>query len=83
VNFGHRLQSFDWSVRPPSGVWIEGHLYWTMLARRGLFNARAVLSEVAKEIQYFHVAAGEIPLVGVDLRINHLAPSGMTPTGVA
>src|SRR5262249_55930733 len=66
VNFNHRLQSFDWSVRPPSGVWIEGHLYWTMLARRGLYNARAVLSEIAKEIQYFHVAAGEIPLVGVD-----------------
>jgi NADH-quinone oxidoreductase subunit G len=83
VNFGHRLQSFDWSIRPPAGVWIEGHLYWTMLARRGLYNARAVLAEVAKEIQYFHVAAGEIPLVGVDLRINHLAPTGMMPTGVA
>src|SRR5262249_45996014 len=31
VNFNHRLQSFTWAIRPPAGVWVEGHLYWAML----------------------------------------------------
>jgi NADH-quinone oxidoreductase subunit G len=73
VNFAHRLQSFDWAIRPPAGVWIEGHLYWTMLGKRGLYNARSVLSEVAGEIIAFNSAAGKIPTVGIDLRVNQLA----------
>ncbi len=73
VNFAHRLQSFDWAIRPPAGVWIEGHLYWTMLGKRGLYNALAVLSEVANEISAFSAASGEIPTVGIDLRVNQLA----------
>ena len=73
VNFADRLQSFDWAIRPPAGVWIEGQLYWTMLGRRGLYNARAGADEVAKEIIAFSAAAGEIPLVGIDLRVNQLA----------
>ena len=76
VNFNHRLQSFDWAIRPPAGVWIEGHLYWTMLGKRGLYNPRSVLSELAGEIIAFNVAAGEIPEVGIDLRVNQLATAG-------
>ncbi len=26
VNFNDRLQSFDWAIRPPAGVWVEGPL---------------------------------------------------------
>ncbi len=73
VNFAHRLQSFTWAIRPPAGVWVEGQLYWAMLAKRGLFNAREVMSEVAAEIVAFSAAAETVPLVGIDLRVNQLA----------
>ena len=43
--------------------WHEGRLY----------NARQVLSEVAGQIGYFHVAGGPIPDVGVNLKVNLLA----------
>ncbi len=36
VNFNHRLQSFDWAIRPPAGVWTEGQLLWRLLNRPGL-----------------------------------------------
>lgn len=73
VNYADRLQSFDWSVRPPAGTRVEGYVYWRMLGRTGLYNAPAVLQEVAREIGYFAAASGEIPSVGVDLRVNQLA----------
>jgi NADH-quinone oxidoreductase subunit G len=73
VNYAHRLQSFTWAIRPPEGVWIEGHLYWTMLGMRGLYNARKVMDEAVREIIAFAAAADEVPLVGVDLRVNQLA----------
>jgi NADH-quinone oxidoreductase subunit G len=76
VNFADRLQSFDWAIRPPAGVWIEGHLYWRLLARKGLYNPRSVLGEVAAEIIYFAAAGGEISPVGVDLKVNLLAGNG-------
>jgi hypothetical protein len=47
VNFADRLQSFEWAIRPPAGVWVEGSLYWRLLGRKGLYNPRAVLSEAA------------------------------------
>ena len=73
VNFAHRLQSVRWAVRPPTGAWVEGALYWRLLNMNGLYRARTVLDEVAAEIPSFAVAAEEIPAVGVDLRINQLA----------
>ena len=45
----------------------------TMLGMRGLYNARKVMDEVAHEIIAFAAAADEVPLVGVDLRVNQLA----------
>ena len=76
VNFAHRLQSFTWAIRPPAGVWVEGDLYWTMLGMRGLYNPRKVLDEVAAEIMAFSAAGGDVPAVGVDLRVNQLAAVG-------
>ena len=72
VNFADRLQSFRWSVRPPAGVMPEGALYWRLAGRQGLYNARSVLQEIAREIGYFGAAAGDIPDVGVDLKVNQL-----------
>jgi NADH-quinone oxidoreductase subunit G len=77
VNFAGRLQSFDWAILPPQGVWVEAQLYWALLGKRGLYNARAVLSEIALEIIAFSAAVDEIPLVGVDLRVNQLATAGV------
>jgi NADH-quinone oxidoreductase subunit G len=68
VNRQERLQTMLWSVRPPSGVRSEGSLLWEMLGREGLFNARSVLDEVAREIGYFAAAQPPVPDLGVDLK---------------
>jgi NADH-quinone oxidoreductase subunit G len=74
VNFADRLQSFDWAIRPPAGVWVEGNLYWRMLGMDGMYQPRRVLEEVASEIGYFSAAGGApVPEVGVDLKVNLLA----------
>jgi NADH-quinone oxidoreductase subunit G len=73
VNFADRIQSFSWAVRPPAGVRVEGSVYWTLLKMPGMFKARRVLEEMAREILYFHVAGAGVPAVGVDLKSNLLA----------
>jgi anaerobic selenocysteine-containing dehydrogenase len=82
VNFGDRLQSFTWAVRPPAGVRVEGGVYWQLLAMPGMYKARRVLDEVAGEILYFHVAGAPVPPVGVDLKSNLLA-TGSAENGAA
>ncbi|HUT11030.1 MAG TPA: 2Fe-2S iron-sulfur cluster-binding protein [Thermoguttaceae bacterium] len=73
VNRGDRLQSAPWAIRPPAGVRTEGSLFWELLGRAGLYDARAVLNEVAREILYFSAALGPLPDVGIDLKVNLLA----------
>ena len=73
VNHAHRLQSFKWSIRPPAGVMVEGQLYWRLLGRAGMYNARRVLDDVAREIIDFAVAAQPVPELGIDLRMNQIA----------
>ncbi len=73
VNVADRLQSFRWAIRPPQGVWVEGPLYWRLLDKSGLFNARAVLDELGAKIPYFHMAVGGVHPHGVDLKLNQLA----------
>ena len=73
VNRHDHLQSVRWVVRPPAGVRPEGSLFWELLGREGLYNAPAVLGELAREITYFHVAGGPIPELGVNLKVNLLA----------
>ena len=73
VNGHNRLQSFDWAVRPPCGVATEGHLFWRLDGRQGMYDAGKVREEVAREIAFFAPAAGSIPEVGVDLKGNLLA----------
>jgi NADH-quinone oxidoreductase subunit G len=83
VNYSDRLQSFDWAIRPPAGVWIEGHLYWRLLGRKGMYNPRTVLSEVTAEIIYFAAAGGDVSPVGVDLKVNLLASGNGATTPAA
>jgi NADH-quinone oxidoreductase subunit G len=73
VNCQDRLQSFDWAIRPPAGAMIEAHVYWRLLRRSGLCQAPLVLREVAREIGYFSAAIGQVPEVGIDLKVNQLA----------
>ena len=73
VNHADRLQSFSWAIRPPLGVRAEAGLYWQLLGRERMYRAHEVLGEIAREITYFAAADGEIPSVGVDLKVNQLA----------
>lgn len=73
VNHADRLQSVRRAIRPPSGVRTEASVCWELLGRKGLYNARAVLDEVAREILYFSNAVGPVPETGVDLKGNLLA----------
>jgi len=73
VNRDDHLQSVRWAIRPPRGVRPEGTVFWELLGNPGLYQARDVLTQLAAEIGYFHVAAGPIPEGGVNLKINLLA----------
>ena len=73
VNIADRLQSVRWAVRPPTGVLTEGQLYWRLLQRTGLFNAKQLLNEIAAQIPYFSAAGGGVHEHGVDLKVNQLA----------
>jgi hypothetical protein len=44
-----------------------------LLGRKGLYNSRAVLEEIAREILYFSAIVGPVPETGIDLRANLLA----------
>jgi len=74
VSATDRLQSFRWAVRPPAQVLPEGPLLWRLSGRHGLYRASQVLAEVAREHAYFAAAAEGVPEVGVDLKVQLLAP---------
>ena len=73
VNHADRLQSFTWAIRAPAGVLTEGQLYWRLRQQPGLYKARRVLDDLARETAYFHAASGPVPPHGVDLKVNQLA----------
>jgi NADH-quinone oxidoreductase subunit G len=73
VNRFDHLQSVAWAIRPPVDVRPEGPLYWELLGRPGLYNNRAVLNEVARDIMYFSAVVEPVPETGIDLRSNLLA----------
>jgi len=75
VNRHHRLQWLQRAVRPPLGSRCVGMVFWELSGRTGVYQPRTVLAELAAELPYFSAATGEIPDVGVDLRVNQLAPS--------
>jgi NADH-quinone oxidoreductase subunit G len=73
MNRSDRLQTSNVAVRPPWGVRAEGGLLWQMLGRKGLYNSRAVLDDLSREVLYFAPAAGPLPEIGLDMKINKLA----------
>jgi len=73
VNRHDHLQSVRRAIRPPAGVRSEGSLLWELSGRQGLYDAPAVLAELATEISYFRAAARGVPEGGVQLKINLLA----------
>jgi NADH-quinone oxidoreductase subunit G len=73
VNHNDRLQSFEWAIRPPSGVMTEGQLLWKMTGRGGMYRGPEILREVARSISNFSAASDAVPPDGVDLRVNLLA----------
>ncbi|MBN2578029.1 MAG: 2Fe-2S iron-sulfur cluster binding domain-containing protein [Pirellulales bacterium] len=76
VNHADQLQIVPAAVRPPLGVRTEASLYWELLGRKGMFQARKVLDEIAREIIYFSAAIGPVPETGIDLKSNLLAEGG-------
>ena len=72
VNYGDRLQTFTWAIRPPRGLMTEAQLFWRLLNEPGLFNADRVREEVARRFVYFSAASIPPPDVGVDLKVNQL-----------
>lgn len=77
VNFGDRLQAFEWAIRAPAGVKTEGQLFWQLSGRIGLYRSATIRHELASHSAYFSAAAGDIPVVGVDLKINQLADTAV------
>jgi NADH-quinone oxidoreductase subunit G len=73
VNHADIIQSFTWAIRPPVGVQVEGSVYWQLLKGTGMFNAKKVLAEIARGINYFAAADAGVPPLGVDLKIRQLA----------
>ena len=72
VNRADRLQSASWAVRPPAGVRSEGSLLWELTGSKGLYDPRAVLEEIAREVPYFSAIVAPVPETGINLRSNQL-----------
>jgi NADH-quinone oxidoreductase subunit G len=73
VNHADRLQSFRWAIRAPAGVKVEGRMLWELLKRPGMYNARDVLTEIARATTFFATATAEVPPIGLDLHARQLA----------
>jgi NADH-quinone oxidoreductase subunit G len=67
VNHAGLIQSSEWGVRPGDGAHSDGQTFGDLLGRRGLFQAAAVLSELAGAVPFFARAAEGIPPEGLDL----------------
>lgn len=76
VNQADHWQWSDWAVRPPSGVRLEGSLFWQLAGYRGLYQPKTILAEMAAEVPYF-AAAVEAPSSsrGVTLAQPNLQPT--------
>jgi formate dehydrogenase major subunit len=80
VNCDDRLQYAAWAIRPPAGVQTEGRLFWRLCGRPGMYDARALLSEMAAENAYFAAASVEIPPTGIDLKCTLVAETEQEET---
>jgi NADH-quinone oxidoreductase subunit G len=77
VNAAGLLQTFSWSIRPPTGVQTEGRLLWRLTGGDGLLDSGLVRRKLAAELPRFaaaaELAAGQrIPLVDEPQSTNQL-----------
>ncbi|HTI50686.1 MAG TPA: hypothetical protein VL475_07040, partial [Planctomycetaceae bacterium] len=67
VNHAGLIQTAEWGIRPVEGAHVDGQTFSDLLARKGLYQASAVLSELGGVVPYFARAAGGVPEAGLDL----------------
>ncbi len=61
VNHADRLQSFDWAIRPPAGVWVEGQLVLATAGPAGHVQAaQRARAKLPARFRYFAAAGGEV-----------------------
>ena len=73
VNCGQRAQTFEQAIRPPAGVWPEGRFFWNLLGREGLYDPESIRKQIAESSASFAVLSGDMPAVGLDLRLQQVA----------
>lgn len=73
VNWGHRAQTFEQAIRPPAGVWPEGRFFWNLLGRSGLYDPESIRKQIAESSANFAVLSGDVPSIGLDLRLQQVA----------
>jgi len=80
VNHAGLLQSTSWGVRPADGAHVDGQTFFGLLERRGLFQARPVLRELAATVPFFARAAEDVPEAGLNLLTgNEIRPRTTQP----
>ncbi len=65
VNHAGLAQCIRWGIRPPDGVWADGHVFLDLMERRGLVHAPSLRAELAREVPYFAPLAQEPGDLGV------------------
>jgi NADH-quinone oxidoreductase subunit G len=67
VNHAGLIQTSEWGIRPVEGAHADGQTFCDFLGRKGLYQAAAVLRELAGAVPFFARAAEGIPEAGLDL----------------
>ncbi len=67
VNHAGLIQSGEWGIRPVEGAHADGQTFSDLLGRKGLYQAAAVLAELAGVVPFFGRAADGVPEAGLDL----------------
>lgn len=67
VNFAGLIQMTDWAIRPYEAAHIDGQIFSDLLGRRGIYQAAAVVPELAAEVPFFARTANGIPDGGLNL----------------
>ena len=67
VNHAGLMQMSEWGVRPAEGAHSDGQTFGDLMGRRGLYQAAAVLSELAAAVPFFAAAKTGVPPEGLDL----------------
>ena len=73
VNYGHWAQTFEQAIRPPAGVWPEGRFFWNLLGRQGLYDPESIRKLIAESSANFAALTGDVPAIGLDLRLQQVA----------